>query len=85
MQLRRTETDELSAVNQERSVMELEHIGVYRLYELALNLEMFNENDLHHLDWSTECLEVFKAISPYNRLRADDEQGHLLATPEHVS
>jgi hypothetical protein len=65
--------------------MELEHIGVYRLYELALNLEMFNENDLHHLDWCTECLEVFKAISQYNRLKADYEQGHLLATPEQIS
>ena len=64
--------------------MELEHIGVYRLYELALNLEMFNENDLHHLDWCTECLEVFKAISQYNRLKADYEQGHPLATPEQV-
>ena len=85
MQLRRTETDELSAVNQERSVMELEHIGVYRLYELALNLEMFNENDLHHLDLCTECLEVFKAISQYNRLKADYKQGHLLTTAEHVS
>ena len=84
MQLRRTETDELSAVNQERSVMELEHIGVYRLQELALNLEMFNENDLHHLDWCTECLEVFKAISQYNSLKADCERRHL-PTPEQVS
>src|SRR5215475_1384363 len=53
--LRRTGTDELSP-SQERSVMELEHIGVYRLYDCALNLEMFNENDLHHLDRCTECL-----------------------------
>jgi hypothetical protein len=65
--------------------MELEHIGVQRLYELALNLEMFNENDLHHLDRCTECLEVFKAISQYNRLKADYEQGHLLRTPDRVS
>jgi hypothetical protein len=64
--------------------MELEHIGVYTVYELAVNLEMFNENDLHHLDRCTECLEVFKAISQYNRLKADCERGHL-PTPEQVS
>jgi hypothetical protein len=65
--------------------MGLEHIGVYRLYELALNLEMFDEMDLHHLEWCAECLEVFKAISQYNRLKTEYERGQLLATPEQVS
>jgi len=65
--------------------MGLEHIGVYRLYELALNLQMFDENDLYHLEWCTECLEVFKALSRCDRLRTDLENGTLLSGSQQVS
>src|SRR5262249_4182646 len=53
--------------------MGLEHIGVHRLYELALNLEMFEESDFRHLEWCKECLQVFKALSQYDRFKTDIE------------
>jgi hypothetical protein len=55
--------------------MGLEHIGVQRLYELALNLEMFDEDDFRHLEWCKECLEVFKALSQYNRFKTHVSSG----------
>jgi hypothetical protein len=55
--------------------MGLEHIGVQRLYELALNLETFDEDDFRHLEWCKECLEVFKALSQYNRFKTDTCSG----------
>jgi len=63
----------------------MEHIGVLRLYELALNFEMFDESDLHHLEWCRECLEVFKAISEYNRLNTKGIQRQVLAIQDLVS
>jgi hypothetical protein len=55
--------------------MGLEHIGVQRLYELALNLETFDEGDFRHLEWCKECLEVFKALSQCNRFKTDISSG----------
>ena len=63
----------------------MEHIGVLRLYELALNFEMFEESDLHHLEWCKECLEVFKAISEYNRFNTEGIQRQLLTMSDLVS
>jgi hypothetical protein len=64
--------------------MELEHIGVYRLYELALNLDMFNEGDLRHMDGCTECLQVFKALTQCNnQARREFLVYRLLNGPEN--
>jgi len=63
----------------------MEHIGVLRLYELALNFEMFEESDLHHLEWCKECLEVFKAISDYNRVNTEGIQRQFLAMSDVAS
>ena|SRR6516165_6271957 len=57
--------------------MELEHIGVNRLYELALDLEIFAESDFQHLEWCRECLEVFRALSQYNRFKTEVETADL--------
>ncbi|HLH32323.1 MAG TPA: hypothetical protein VKY31_14050 [Terriglobia bacterium] len=65
--------------------MELAHIGVHRLYALALNVEEFDEEDLRHLDWCTECMEVFRALSQSNRLKSEPQPRIFVTTPEFVS
>lgn len=63
----------------------MEHIGVYRLYEIAANLTSLEDNDFRHLELCPECLAVFKALSDSNRISSELGQQIHYSTPEQVS
>ena len=63
----------------------MEHIGVYRLYEIAANIESLDDNDFRHLELCPECLEVFKALTDCNRTSTELGQQIHYTTPEQVS
>ena len=63
----------------------MEHIGVYRLYEIASNLGELDDDDFRHLELCPECLEVFKALSDCNRGNTELGQQIHYTTPEQVS
>lgn len=63
----------------------MEHIGVYRLYEIASNLGELDDSDFRHLELCPECLQVFKALSDCNRGNTELGQQIHYSTPEQLS
>jgi hypothetical protein len=49
----------------------VKHIGINRLYEAAANFLILDEDDLRHLDLCPDCLDVFRALLRFDKLKVD--------------